>query len=129
MEDKENNMNMINTDSSIEVQVDLDALLLSLISHLYDAYSSSSSSESSDSTSDSDLDSESETCSSSESTSDFDTCLSSEATSDYSENELTILQFLDQGSDSSSDLPNSVLREKSASIELLDTRIVSQFLS
>ena len=39
MENKENNMNLANTANSLEdVVLDLDAFLMSLISHLYDAY-------------------------------------------------------------------------------------------
>ena len=117
MENKENNMNILNTNSSVEVSedldTDLDTFLMSLISHLYDAYSSYSSSDSdsdtvsvsvTDSTSDCDLESD-------------DSCSSFELTSDSSGKEMTINQFLDQGSDSGSDFPNSVLREKSASTD------------
>ena len=120
MEDKENNMNSLNTNESPEAEQDLDAFLMSMISHLYDAYS--------DSDSDSNTMSESETESVSTSSSDFDSESESSWCSDSSEKEMTILQFLDMGSSSDSDISNSVLREKTSSLEFLNQRIISQFL-
>ena len=119
MEDKENNMNSLNTNESPEAEQDLDAFLMSMISHLYDAYS--------DSDSDSNTMSESETESVSTSSSDIDSESESSWCSDSSEKEMTILQFLDMGSSSDSDISNSVLREKTSSLEFLNQRIISQF--
>ena len=123
MEEKENDMNSLNTHSSAEVELDLDALLMSLIGHLYDAYSDS------DSNSDSASESESDSTPNSDLDSESDSSLCSDSTSDSSEKEMTIQEFLDQGSSSGSELSNSVLREKSTSLEFLDQRIISRILS
>ena len=125
MEEKENDMNSLNTNSSAEVELDLDALLMSLIGHLYDAYSDSDS----DSDSASESESESDSTPNSDLDSESDSNLCSDSTSDSSEREITLQEFLDQGSSSGSELSNSVLREKSKSLEFLDQRIISQILT
>lgn len=119
MENKENNMNLANTANSLEdVVLDLDAFLMSLISHLYDAYGTESESESEP---DSDSDSVSVSESESESTSifDFDSELDSGSDSDSHNfvpgREMTIEEFLDLGSNSSSESSDD------------DQRIISQF--
>ena len=121
MENKENNMNLANTANSLEdVVLDLDAFLMSLISHLYDAYGTESESES-ESEPDSDSDSVSVSESESESTSifDFDSELDSGSDSDSHNfvpgREMTIEEFLDLGSNSSSESSDD------------DQRIISQF--
>ena len=119
MENKENNMNLANTANSLEdVVLDLDAFLMSLISHLYDAYGTESESESEP---DSDSDSVSVSESESESTSifDFDSELDSGSDSDSHNfvpgREMTIEEFLDLGSNSSSESSDD------------EQRIISQF--
>ena len=121
MENKENNMNLANTANSLEdVVLDLDAFLMSLISHLYDAYGTESESES-ESEPDSDSDSVSVSESESESTSifDFDSELDSGSDSDSHNfvpgREMTIEEFLDLGSNSSSESSDD------------EQRIISQF--
>ena len=115
MENKENNMNLANTANSLEdVVLDLDAFLMSLISHLYDAYGTESESEP-----DSDSVSVSESESESTSIFDFDSELDSGSDSDSHNfvpgREMTIEEFLDLGSNSSSESSDD------------DQRIISQF--
>ena len=133
MENKENNMNLANTANSLEdVVLDLDAFLMSLISHLYDAYGTESESES-ESEPDSDSDSVSVSESESESTSifDFDSELDSGSDSDSHNfvpgREMTIEEFLDLGSNSSSESSDSMPDRMTKIFGFCDQRIISQF--